>query len=71
MPPSAMPPSTVVSIAVKASVVATTNCSISRNQTISEAERSEAGDGDNQPKQSQIADLQIADQLQIAGSLIA
>ena len=35
MPPAAIPPSTVVSIAVKASVVATTNCSINRNHTIS------------------------------------
>ncbi len=34
-PPSAMPPSTVVNIAVKASVVAMTNCSINRNHTIS------------------------------------
>ncbi len=34
-PPSAMPPSTVVNIAVKASVVAVTNCNIRRNQTIS------------------------------------
>ena len=37
MPPIAMPPSTVVSIAVNASVVATTNCSISRNHTSSSA----------------------------------